>query len=97
MTFSCTLQNLEKVKSSPPLLCLEPIHLGPEPRTCCQYKKEKDHITLLSFRESPLFLCELQNRAKHLPQLLKPFTLPPGLVISGFEGDFFFSFFIYFG
>jgi hypothetical protein len=37
---------------------------------------EKVHITSLSFRESPLFLPEFQNRAKHLLQLLKPFILP---------------------
>jgi hypothetical protein len=37
---------------------------------------EKVHITSLNFRESPFFLPELQNRAKHIPQLLKPFILP---------------------
>jgi hypothetical protein len=58
---------------------------------------EKVHITSLNFRESPLFLPELQNWAKYLPQLLKPFILPPCPVISSFEGDFIFFFFIYFG
>jgi hypothetical protein len=37
-----------------------------------------------------------KNQAKHIPQLLKPFILPPGPVISGFEDGFVF-FFIYFG
>jgi hypothetical protein len=38
---------------------------------------EKVHITSLNFCESPFFLPELQNRAKHLPQLLKPFIFLP--------------------
>jgi hypothetical protein len=40
-------------------------------------KKEKIYVTSLNFHESPLFLSKLQNWAKHLPQLLKPFILPP--------------------
>ena len=36
----------------------------------------KSQHYLLNFRESPIFLPELQNRPKHLPPLLKPFILP---------------------
>jgi hypothetical protein len=60
--------------------------------------REKIHITFLKFHESPLFLLKLQNWAKHIPQLLKPFILHPCSVISGFEGGFIFIYlFIYFG
>jgi hypothetical protein len=38
---------------------------------------EKSPHHLLNFRESPFFLPKLQNRTKHLRQLLKPFILPP--------------------
>ena len=37
----------------------------------------KSPYYLFNFRESPIFLSELQNRAKRIPQLLKPFILPP--------------------
>jgi hypothetical protein len=57
---------------------------------------KKIHITSSNFRESPFFLLELQNRAKHIPQLLKPFILHPCPFIIGFEGGFVFFFFIYF-
>ena len=39
--------------------------------------KKKVHITSLNFCESPLFLPKFQNLTKYLPQLLKPFILPP--------------------
>jgi hypothetical protein len=48
-----------------------PVRLG-----CCSAKGKKVHITSLNFRKSPFFITELQNQAKHLPQLLKPFILP---------------------
>jgi hypothetical protein len=55
------------------------------------------HVTSLNFRKNLFFLPELQNRAKHLPQLLKPFILPLWPCYSSFEGGFVFFFFIYFG
>jgi hypothetical protein len=59
-------------------------------------QKEKVHITSLNFRESPLFLPKLQNRAKHLPQLLKPFILPPWSCYKQFWKRFcFFLFYLF--
>jgi hypothetical protein len=46
---------------------------------------EKVYFSSPNFRESPLFLLQLQNRANHLPQLFKPCILPPW---SGFEDGF---------
>ena len=56
---------------------------------------EKVHVTSLNFHESSLFLPELQTRQNTSLNFLKPFILGP--VISSFEDDFVFFFFIYFG
>jgi hypothetical protein len=45
--------------------------------SCNIVNLEKVHITSLNFHGSLLFLSELQNQAKHLSQLLKPFILSP--------------------
>ena len=62
----------------------------------CYLAKEKVHVTSLNFRESPFFFLKLQNRTKHLPQLSKPFILPPWPVISSFEDGFIFFLFYLF-
>ena len=65
---------------------------------CCGvFRPEKVHIIFLNFYESLFFLPELENWVNHLPELLKPFILPPWLVISSFQRRFVFFFFIYFG
>jgi len=38
---------------------------------------EKSPRYLPQFSQKSIFSPELQNRAKHLPQLLNPFILPP--------------------
>jgi hypothetical protein len=58
--------------------------------------EEKVQITSLNFRESPLFLPELSNRTKHLPQLLKPFILPPWPCYKQFWRRFYFFLFYLF-
>ena len=65
---------------------------GPK-RGLVTFIKRKVYIISLNFHESSFFLSELQNRIKHIPQLLKPFILPPWL---GYK-RFCFFFFIYFG
>jgi hypothetical protein len=47
------------------------------PNAAGLHNKVKVHITFLNFHESLLFLFELQNRTKHISQLLKLFILPP--------------------
>jgi hypothetical protein len=39
--------------------------------------KEKIYFTSLNYSKSLVFLSKLENRVNHLPQLLKPFVLPP--------------------
>jgi hypothetical protein len=67
---------LAHVAAASPGLCHSPLLPGLCVLAAARLKEKKVHITSLNFRKSPFFITELQNQAKHLPQLLKPFILP---------------------
>ena len=56
---------------------------------CLVQNKEKAYFTSLNYHKSLIFIPQLQNRVSCLPQLSKPFVLPP-LTISLAVFAFFF-------
>jgi hypothetical protein len=92
--FSVTAQQAEKRKSrvtSPKATAAAALLTWPD------ISLQEVHFRSLNFRESLLFIPELQNRVKYIPQLFKPCILCPWHGYERFSRQFCFFIFIYFG